>query len=315
MSELAGIARELQTRRGLDEVLECVVGALARILRVERTSVRLLDPTRTKLLAICRAGSPLHENPATDFELGEGLLGWIALTGKPLRSGAAERDPRFVARPGMKTALGSFLGVPLLAGERCIGVLSAVEKREHAFDEADEDTAVLLAAIAAPHVEIARLARLSRVDGLTGVLNRRGLEESTSEDEALTVAMVDVDHFKRINDEHGHGTGDLVLKELAERLRGVLRNEDAVVRYGGEEFLLLLRRVRLATGAAIAERARQAVERPDIKVPGASLAVTVSIGVARRKPGESRDALVARADAAMYAAKRAGRNRVALADD
>jgi diguanylate cyclase (GGDEF)-like protein len=127
---------------------------------------------------------------------------------------------------------------------------------------------------------------------------------------SLAVAMCDVDHFKRVNDEHGHGVGDSVLCGLADVLAGVLRAHDSVVRYGGEEFLLLLPEVDLLTASRIAERARATVAASAL---GPQVRVTVSLGVAERRAGESRDDLIRRADAALYAAKRAGRNRVELA--
>jgi diguanylate cyclase (GGDEF)-like protein len=182
----------------------------------------------------------------------------------------------------------------------------------------------VLAALCAPQVELARVARLAQVDPLTGVLNRRGLDlafpevamPAGGEDgivRPLSVAMADVDHFKEINDAHGHATGDEVLRKVAALVSGVLRAGDAVVRYGGEEFLLILPGVELARALVVAERARASAEGSHFFAGGSQLRVTLSIGVAERGPGERRDALIERADRAMYVAKQAGRNRVARA--
>jgi diguanylate cyclase (GGDEF)-like protein len=324
IDELTDIARKLHGRLSLEEILQTVADGAARLLAAPRTSLRLLDPTRTRLIAVCRAGAPLHRDPTSEFRLGEGLIGWIAEHGRPLRTGEADRDPRFVPRPDMKQRMGSFLGVPLMAGASCMGVLSAVHPSPDHFDEEHEQHALLLAAMAAPHLEIARLAGLTRVDGLTGTLNRRGLDATFPEvagppdDDGLIrplcVAMADIDHFKRVNDEYGHAVGDEVLKAVSNRLVGVVRGGDAVVRYGGEEFLLILPSVALAAGARVAERARAAVAEQAVVAAGTSLPVTISLGVAERRAGESRHELIARADAAMYAAKRAGRNRVEVAE-
>jgi diguanylate cyclase (GGDEF)-like protein len=253
------------------------------------------------------------------FRLGEGLVGWIAEHAQPLRSGQPELDPRFVARPGMKEHMGSFLGVPLLAGARCMGVLSAVHPKTDYFTAGHEQLAVLLATIAAPHIEIARLSRLTRVDSLTGTLNRRGLDEAFPEvaqpvaadgtAHPLSLALVDIDHFKVVNDQYGHAVGDEVLRSVTERLAGAVRLSDAVVRYGGEEFLLILPSLRLRDALRVADRARRTVARVPVKVAGVAVSVTVSVGVAERSGNEARDALIARADAAMYQAKRLGRNR------
>ena len=323
IDQLTAIARQLHGRLGLEGILQTVVDGAAELLGAPRSNLRLLDPTQTKLIAACRAGSALHLDPSTTFRRGEGLVGWIAEHAQPLRSGEPERDPRFVARPGMKEPMGSFLGVPLLAGARCMGVLSAVHPKPDYFDEQHEQLAVLLATIAAPHVEIARLSRLTRVDSLTGTLNRRGLDEAFPEvvqpvaaegvPLPLSVALVDIDHFKRVNDHYGHAVGDEVLRAVTERLAGAVRLSDAVVRYGGEEFLLILPTLKLRDALRVADRARRTVAKVPVVVAGMSVSVTVSIGVAERLEGEQRDALIGRADAAMYTAKRLGRNRTEAA--
>jgi diguanylate cyclase (GGDEF)-like protein len=132
--------------------------------------------------------------------------------------------------------------------------------------------------------------------------------------------LVDVDHFKRINDQHGHQIGDVVLKEIAGLLAQELRAADVLARYGGEEFILLLPNATLAQGLAIAERVRERVAQHGFGLRGAPLRVTVSVGVAAldSAPAESNgpvdEQLVQAADAALYRAKELGRNRVAAAE-
>jgi diguanylate cyclase (GGDEF)-like protein len=311
------LAKELTLRPSFEDTLQAVVERAVDLVGVSRASIRILDPTRTQLIAVARTGERLHDE-VQEFQVGEGLIGWIAEHGKPLRTGDAPSDPRFDPRPGRSEKLRSVLGVPLLSGERCVGVLSAASSQPHYFTADHERLFALVAAIAAPWVEVARLTRISRFDPLTGILNRRGLDETHGaggpNGNALTVVMVDLDHFKRVNDEHGHPAGDQVLRVVAERLAESVRAGDAVVRYGGEEFLLVLPGSRLENGRAVAERARRALcERP-IEIPGATLTVTGSFGVAERRGEEDRDALVGRADTALYAAKEAGRNRVEVAE-
>lgn len=324
IEKLTAIARQLHGRLPLAAILQTVTDGAADVVEAPRTSLRLLEPSRTRLIAVCRAGATLHHNPMTPFQLGEGLVGWIADRCMPLRTGDAEGDSRFAPRPGMKEPMGSFVGVPLMAGAQCMGVLSAVHPDRDRFGEEDEQLLVLLATIAAPHVEIARLSRLMRVDSLTGTLNRRGLHEAFPEApgargperfvEPLSVAMVDIDHFKQVNDEFGHAVGDEVLRAVSDRIAATLRAGDGVVRFGGEEFLLILPEADHDASARIAERAREAVCAEPVVTADTPIAVTVSIGVAARRSGETRDEVIERADHAMYAAKRAGRNRVALAD-
>ncbi len=313
---LTNLARQLQEPLNLDQILQHIVETAAAILNVDRASFRLLDPKRTELMAVARAGSPLHENPNTPFAVGEGLMGWITREGQALRTGDASVDPRYAQRPGQKGPLRSFLGVPVMSGEACLGVLSAVSPEPDLFGAGDEELLTLLATISAPHVEVARLSRLYNVDALTGALNRRGLDEilpGGTVAAPLSLVMIDVDHFKKVNDRFGHALGDEVLKFVAGILAGVIRNGDAVVRYGGEEFLLILSAVSLQKAARIAERAREAVAQGRIPITDVEVAVTISAGVAEMQSGESREDLIKRADAAMYEAKEAGRNRVLLA--
>ena len=168
----------------------------------------------------------------------------------------------------------------------------------------------------------ATLARLSTTDPVTGLRNRRYVTEFLSLEllraarykTPLAVLMLDLDHFKRINDTYGHRVGDTVLQAVAEVLRGTLRATDVAGRYGGEEFLVVLPQTDLQGAAVLGERVRAAIEQTTIPVEGAEpLSVTVSIGVAALGDGAcSAEQLVERADAALYAAKDAGRNRVAL---
>lgn len=156
-------------------------------------------------------------------------------------------------------------------------------------------------------------------DTLTGLWNRGQIHAQLDADlhqagrtgRPLSVVMADIDHFKQVNDHHGHAAGDDVLREVARRIRSTLRTSDEVSRYGGEEFLLLLPDTPFPEARAIAERVRTAVAEPPIVTRNADLTVTVSLGVAcTTDVGLARDALIAAADQALYRAKAAGRNRV-----
>lgn len=179
--------------------------------------------------------------------------------------------------------------------------------------------AMLLALVAARLV--AGLRRLSRHDGLTGLLNRRAIEEaldaqmqrSQRSGEAFTLMMLDLDHFKHINDRHGHAMGDHALKHAAAFLRGELRDVDVLGRYGGEEFLFLLPGLRLAQAHAVAERLRERLAARPLLHAGVAVPLAVSIGVAESVgPQTDPRSVLARADAALYRAKACGRNRVVL---
>jgi diguanylate cyclase len=170
-----------------------------------------------------------------------------------------------------------------------------------------------------------QLSELSTIDGLTGVYNRAHQEEVLATEWAracrqkgpLSVLMVDIDHFKRINDSHGHQSGDAVLKTVAALIKGFAkRKADVVCRYGGEEFMVILPDTTVEGAQRVAEGIRQALAEFDIVLAGEVIRVTASIGLASAIPGSpARDelaALVGAADAALYRAKQEGRNRVCL---
>ena len=165
-----------------------------------------------------------------------------------------------------------------------------------------------------------QIERLIEVDVLTGLLNRRGFDErlrrllqrGVAEQPAL--ALLDVDHFKRINDSHGHAIGDAVLSGIGERLRETLRPLDLAVRLGGEEFAVIWAQPDVGGEARLGERLRDAIAARPFMTAAGPLTVTVSVGVARAHGvDEAPEALFSRADEALYEAKGAGRNRVMLA--
>lgn len=160
--------------------------------------------------------------------------------------------------------------------------------------------------------------RAARTDVLTGVGNRRGFQQAWNRSHrALTakgivfgLLMVDVDHFKRVNDTYGHQVGDRVLKMVARTLVASVRDRDAVVRWGGEEFLLLIPQTEEKTLADLAERVRKLLTRGWVLLAdGSHLSVTASIGGALVRPSDRPEDLIARADARLLACKAAGRNR------
>ena len=162
------------------------------------------------------------------------------------------------------------------------------------------------------------LEEAAMTDPLTGVLNRRGMMTHLQHQVArnkrnhvpFTILMVDLDHFKSVNDAHGHETGDLVLRKTATRLTSSIRGQDIVSRWGGEEFLILLPETAAEGGSIVAEKIRQRIADEPFLWDGKTLSLTVSIGVAAFEKSTSIDECIRRADVSLYNAKRAGRNRV-----
>ncbi len=160
------------------------------------------------------------------------------------------------------------------------------------------------------------------VDPLTGLNNRRYLqthvvglmEQSAQKGRPLSAMVLDIDHFKKVNDAHGHDVGDEILKGFASRVRRVVRGADLLCRFGGEEFVIVMPETRLSTARLVAERVRARVAGSPFPIRGGAetLTITVSIGVAESHGGESPDALIRRADQALYLSKSGGRNRVTV---
>lgn len=168
------------------------------------------------------------------------------------------------------------------------------------------------------HLELDRVSALARHDALTGALNRKGLEEAFDRelsvvrrrDAPLSIAMIDIDNFKRINDERGHATGDEALTHLAKVARDCMRPQDTLARFGGEEFVVLMPDTPLESGIEAMTRLQRELTKQFFLAGSERVLITFSAGVAQLEPDEDRESALKRADKAMYMAKRAGKNRV-----
>jgi diguanylate cyclase (GGDEF)-like protein/PAS domain S-box-containing protein len=262
---------------------------------------------------------------------GEGVIGQVWVTGVPILINDyhswPERNREYDNLPNR-----ALVTVPICWGEEFLGVLNIVALVPHRFTEADRDMLGLLAMQAAIAIRNARLynkiEQLSVTDELTGLLNRRGFfqlgerefERALRFGRPLSALMLDIDHFKRVNDTHGHAGGDQVLRALADCFRQNTRAIDIAGRYGGEEFVLLLPEILKSEAHQIAERLRQSIAGLSIPIgsenghssPG-DISITVSVGVAAlSQDGQNLTDLLGRADQALYRAKDSGRNRIVV---
>jgi diguanylate cyclase (GGDEF)-like protein len=165
-----------------------------------------------------------------------------------------------------------------------------------------------------------KLEVMASTDKLTGAANRQvfdeyfrqALDKAKLAQSPISILLLDIDHFKKVNDSYGHGIGDLVLKTMTNMLRGALQQQDILCRWGGEEFLILLPGMDLTRAAELAEQIRELIFQREIKVNGLHVSITASIGVAEHQAQEPAEDLIKRADLALYQAKEAGRNQVVL---
>ena len=292
LSRLTELSLALHRPMELDEMLQLIADRTAELVQSPLVSVRLLDASRKRLVATCRTGASLHRDRSFRYELGEGLVGWVANECVPLRLGDAEGDPRFLPRSDQEQTIGSFLGVPIVSQGECTGVLSAVHPARDFFTDEHQEELTLLAALIAPRVERGRRERIAHMDELTGALNRRGLDahfppvlDDEQTPEPLSVLVTDVDGLDRVEEEHGREVVDVVLKRVAELLADGVRDSDPVVRLADTGF----------------------------DSGGGEIRVTASFGVAQRTASEARDDLIRRAEVALELARGRGGNRTELA--
>lgn len=228
------------------------------------------------------------------------------------------------ALPNVDPRARSWLAVPLIGGEQVRAVLTLESHADDGLDDGHLELAQTFAGQAGMSIDnihlFQKVQQLATVDELTGVSNRRSLFEfarnefrrSRRYQQPMSLLMIDVDHFKPVNDTHGHAVGDVVLRQMATRCSECARDVDHLGRYGGEEFMMVAPLTSAKFALKLAERIRNAVESRPFTTSAGELLLTVSLGVAELEEGdESVEDILERADGALYRAKRDGRNRVA----
>jgi diguanylate cyclase (GGDEF)-like protein len=321
--QLIALAGELPALGKLPRMGRHLVERLTPIFHARSATLLIANP-ETGLLSVLSSMRGAMETGVL-FPLDDPGVEHLRRTGRPLPvEQLAFRSPAF-AHHGPEP---DGLAVPLLGQERLIGILIVGRKEggRRAWPAEELDLLSLLAHHVATVFENARLFESATYEGLTGLLRReaileqldRELERALRYGRPLTIAMADLDHFKDVNDRHGHLAGDSLLRRMSQILAGGLRSTDWIGRYGGEEFLLVLPETGMEGAAAVAEKIRDRVQSTLVPLDdGTPVHVTISIGlasleeVAGRAPGKvtARD-LIAAADRSLYAAKNAGRNRV-----
>ena len=320
----AGLARlgdTLSSTHDLDRILAVVLESAMASTRAESGMVLLLTPSRAELVLAASRGLDVPVD--LRLAVGEGLSGQVALTGDPVRGFTGDRPGEL--RPGPSEPAGTaVIAVPLKSNGTVIGVLDLYGSP--AVDGFGEDdlatirTFATQATVAVDNVLLHEEAqRLSITDGLTGLWNYRyftmtvskEIERAARFDRPLALLMLDLDHFKNVNDTFGHQRGDAVLVELAARIRGCVRDVDTVARYGGEEIVVILPETDEPGAGQLADRICEAVRRKSFGGPGEHpVPLTISAGVAVFPiNGTSATLLLARADEALYAAKDGGRDQ------
>ena len=312
---LSGLSRSVSP----DAIVDAIAGELGRATAADHVVVVRRDETGRSLsahLVSLRPGIPTHSTPLSLSDLDDEIRG---RRGRP-----AEIAERIARRVQDVYGLGQVMAAPLAVGEAVVGAIVVSRRVGAIWQEstrrilngaAVEASAALARAVSHRDAE----ARAS-TDALTGLPNRRYFDEFVGllahgrrAGDAAGILMIDIDRFKALNDRYGHPTGDGVLRRVAAAIVSAVREDDVPVRFGGEEFVVLLRDPAPGVAAEVGERIRAAVRALDLSELGVP-AVSVSVGVAvAHGPEDSVEDLLTIADQNLYSAKRAGRDRVVAA--
>lgn len=332
MRGLVDVAAALSSTLELNEILGLIVQKAPAVMNADAASIVLADEAAGILRFRAASGPKAHLLAGRHMPLGSGMAGWVIEHDETVIVDAPETDPRFDKEIPQEIdyPVHSLIVTPIRIAGKPIGCVEVLNKAgEQSFDDDDRRVLEAFSIHAALAIENAGQYETTKTealtDPLTGLCNRRELELRMDAElnharrygGPASVVMMDLDHFKRINDTYGHQAGDKMLREVAELLRRLSRSSDVVARYGGEEFVMILPHTDKEQAVEAAQRLRQAVENLRVRWAGASepLTITISCGVASLRPGEdSAASVLGRADRRLYQAKAQGRNRVCAED-
>src|SRR5438034_10509947 len=324
---LADVFHDVLGEQGLDALLDRIADALAELVPHDSLTIYEADEPRRVLQPVWARDKWADKILADHVPFGVGLTGWGVAHRKPVLVNQAHLDPRVstvVGTPADEPE--AMITIPLIARDSIKGALNIYRLGEQAlFSQDDFELAKRFgdaAALALDNAQIrARLEHQAQTDPLTGLYNHRTFHErlraaltnASRSHEAVSILMLDIDDFKRVNDIYGHGAGDEILRSLADTLKDAVRSSDVVYRLGGEEFAIVIVSRELENAEQLAHRLVERVEAAAFEPAGR---ITISVGLARgpehaMNPRE----LVACAEAAMMTAKARGKNQIAHYDD
>jgi diguanylate cyclase (GGDEF)-like protein len=323
------VARTLTTSLELDEILRVIMEQMASFFGPERWSLLLIDRTRQDLYYAIAVGEDAKSLRGLRVPLGQGVAGWVAATGNPLVVPNVSLDPRWsaFARNHPDLRIESIACVPIRSGNETLGVIQLLNSKLDLLSDYSITFLRILCDYAAIAIGNARsvtlIQQLTITDDCTGLFNARHLYQRLDEVAQLTsggsrvpysLLFIDLDHFKKVNDTHGHLAGSRLLAEVGGLIRRVAGQGNEVFRYGGDEFVVLMPGLEKACAVALAERINQALrEHVFLASERLSLRITGSFGLASYPgDGETVHAMLRAADTMMYEVKNTTRDDLAV---
>jgi diguanylate cyclase (GGDEF)-like protein len=328
LADVYKLARRTGRSGELDAICQSLVDQASRTVAAERVALALFRSDEQRLALAATHGYALSDVRNVRIQPGEWVMGHVYSCKRAVLVRDVHRL-RSLSDVTRRYRSSSFAVVPIVIEGQVIAVLSATDKVDGGtFTRQDIAALRTIGGVAAlgmsaarSDAEARRLAHAATIDSLTGLFNRQSfdvrlrqeIERAKRSSGTLAVLMIDIDDFKSINDTHGHPAGDAVLQAVSDVLRSVVRVFDVCARYGGDEFAIVMPNSERASSSAAAERIRERISNSDERDARLAERVTVSVGIATLRAGETADEIVRRADDGLYRAKAAGKNCVRMA--
>ena len=323
LREFTQISLDLSMAGDLDRAAQILADGARVLTRSGVGLVVLLDPVTLWVERVATSHLTIYETLHHASLEGRGILGAPLRSTAPVTFDRLDHQPDREAMPVHAPLIGAALVLPILEHQRVVGLVLAGNPDSESPYQSDQMELLLNLSFHAANVvrnlrSVEEARREAVTDDLTALYNRRACDKRLAEEvdraqrygRPFSVLMMDVDHYKAVNDRYGHPGGDLVLKQVAQRLARQLRQVDVAARYGGEEFMVILPETPGESAALVADRICRAIAAETVAMPsGDEVPVTVNIGVASfPDDADTRDGLISAADRALYAAKHTGRN-------
>lgn len=323
------IGRALTSSLDAKEILSIIMRQISVLLQPENWSLLLIDEETNEMYFEIIVGENTDKIKDLRLKVGEGIAGWVAKNGEPLLVSDVSKDSRFSSKADNKSKFTtkSIICVPVESKGRILGVIELINYYDDkAFEEKDLTKLSILADYAAIALENARSYNIAKklilTDELTGLYNSRfllqlldGKDEVLNNLSQVSMIFIDIDYFKSINDKHGHLIGSRTLKEFGEHLTKNIDEDTIAIRYGGDEFVILIPNVEKSIAYELAKKIRSKLKKERfLKEEGINLKVTASFGIASIPEDASNyQELIGEADKAMYRVKNTFRDGIALA--